>query len=59
MANRADPDQLAFQKPSDLDLHCLQWQVISGFSRTRINRILLSDIRDFSGLCSVLNCASN
>ena len=25
------------QKPSDLDLHCLQRQGISGFSRTRVN----------------------
>ena len=31
MANSADPDQ----KPTDLDLHCLQRQGISGFSRTR------------------------
>ena len=31
MANSADPDQLA-----DLDLHCLQRQGISGFSRTRV-----------------------
>ena len=31
MANSADPDQ----KPTDLDLHCLQRQDISGFSRTR------------------------
>ena len=31
MANSADPDQLA-----DLDLHCLQRQSISGFSRTRV-----------------------
>ena len=35
MVNSADPDQLA--KPTDLDLHCLQRQDISGFSRTRIN----------------------
>ena len=34
MANSADPDQLAYQKPTDLDLHCLQRQGISGFSRT-------------------------
>ena len=34
MANSADPDQLA----SDLDLHCLQRQDISGFSRTRVKR---------------------
>ena len=26
-----------FQKPTDLDLHCLQMQAISGFSRTRVN----------------------
>ena len=31
MANSADPDQL-----TDLDLHCLQRQVLSGFSRTRV-----------------------
>ena len=36
MANSADPDQLA-QKPTDLDLHCLQRQGKSGFSRTRVN----------------------
>ena len=33
MANSADPDQ----KPTDLDLHCMQRQGISGFSRTRVN----------------------
>ena len=32
MAKSADPDQLA---SSDLDLHCLQRQGISGFSRTK------------------------
>ena len=37
MANSADPDQLASSKPTDLDLHCLQRQGISGFSRTRYN----------------------
>ena len=26
------------QKPTDLDLHCLQRQVISGFSRTKVNK---------------------
>ena len=36
MANSADPDQLFFQKPTDLDLHLLQRQGISGFSRTRV-----------------------
>ena len=32
------------QKPTDLDLHCLQWQGISRFSRTRltISEVLLS-----------------
>ena len=28
---------LFLQKPTDLDLHCLQRQDISGFSRTRVN----------------------
>ena len=28
--------QLASQRPTDLDLHCLQRQGISGFSRTRV-----------------------
>ena len=32
MANSVDPGQ----KPTDLDLHCLQRQDISGFSRTRV-----------------------
>ena len=32
MANSADP----YQKPTDLDLHCLQRQGISGLSRTRV-----------------------
>ena len=36
MANSADPDQLASLKQADLDLHCLQRQGISGFSRTRV-----------------------
>ena len=34
MANNADPDQLA--SSTDVDLHCLQRQGISGFSRTRV-----------------------
>ena len=34
MSNSADPDQLA--SSTDLDLHCLQRQGISGFSRTRV-----------------------
>ena len=36
MANSADPDQLASSEPTDLDLHCLQRQDISWFSRTRV-----------------------
>ena len=37
MTNSADPDQLAsLKKPTDLDLHCLQRQGISGFSMTRV-----------------------
>ena len=44
MANSADPDQ----KPTDLDLHCLQRQSLSGFSRTRVKtfqklRLLLKE----------------
>ena len=37
MANSADPDQLASEKPTVVDLNCLQRQGISGFSRTRVN----------------------
>ena len=42
MANSADPDQLASTEanwsgsPTDLDLHSLQRQSLSGFSRTRV-----------------------
>ena len=32
MSNSADPDQLASSKPTDLDLHCLQRQGISGLA---------------------------
>ena len=31
------------QKPTDLDLHCLQRQGISGFSRTKVKDIILHD----------------
>ena len=41
MANSADPDHLASLKPTDLDLHCLQMQGISGFSRTRVKKNVL------------------
>ena len=40
MANSVDPDQ---KKPTDLDLHCLQRQGISGFSRTRVNSVVISN----------------
>ena len=36
MANSVDPDQLASQKPTDRDLHCLQRQGLPGLSRTRV-----------------------
>ena len=46
MANSADPDLLASEKPTNLDLHCLQRQDIYGFSRTRVKlterRLLLT-----------------
>ena len=52
MANSADPDQSA-QKPTDLDLHCLQRQDISGFSRTRANKKKTS-----LGFYSICECFS-
>ena len=33
------------QKPTDLDLHCLQWQGISGFSRTRGKVTYLKNVK--------------
>ena len=59
MANSADPDQLIcqiqiswlLQKPADLDLHCLQRQGISGYSRTSINLIS----RVMNGICTLDN----
>ena len=33
MTNSADPDQLLFQKPTDLDLHCLLRQSMSCSAR--------------------------
>ena len=38
MANSADPDQLASEEATDLDLHWLQKQSISGFSMTWVKR---------------------
>ena len=42
MANSADPDQLA--SPTDLDLHCLQRQDLSGFSRSRVKEVFFEPI---------------
>ena len=36
MSNSADPDQLASSEANNLELHWLQKQGISGFSRTRV-----------------------
>ena len=36
MANSAVQISWLLKKPTDLDLHCLQRQGISGFSRTRV-----------------------
>ena len=35
------------QKPTDLDLHCLQRQSISGFSRTRVKIFLINFVQVF------------
>ena len=37
MENSVDPDQLASQKPADLDLPCFQKMDMFGFSMLRIN----------------------
>ena len=37
MFNSVYPDQLASQKPADLDLHCFQ-KFFSEFRKTRVNR---------------------
>ena len=34
------------QKPTDLDLHCLQRQDISGFSRTRVKMLFFLSLQD-------------
>ena len=43
----------SIHKPSDLDLHCLQRQGISGFSRTRVKNcwVILSGSTLFSQAC--------
>ena len=49
MANSADPDQ----KPTDLDLHRLQRQGISGFSMTRVNCKILGPVVQSVVTCSL------
>ena len=39
MASSAEPDKLASSKANYLDLHCLQMQGISGFSRIRVKQL--------------------
>ena len=39
MANNADQISWLLQKPTDQDLHCLQRQGISWFSRTRVKEV--------------------
>ena len=51
MANSADPDQLASSEATDLDLHCLQRQDLSGFSRTRVNMSASSNLVLIFGSC--------
>ena len=36
MKNIVDPDQLASKKPADLDLHCFQNWIISGFRMDKV-----------------------
>ena len=50
MANSADPDQLACSEATDLDLHCLQRQGTSEFSRTRVKFWLQIAVEPFACL---------
>ena len=36
-----DPDQLASQKPADLDLHCFQNGIIWVYSMVRVNLLFI------------------
>ena len=51
MTNNTDPDQLASEEATDLDLHCFNREGISRFSKTRVKvseysgRILKKDIK--------------
>ena len=44
------------QKPTDLDLHCLQRQGISGFSRTRVKKIVCYNSEWYFNGQSVVCC---
>ena len=39
--NSVDPDQLASQKPADLDLHCFQNRIIWVYSMVRVNLLFI------------------
>ena len=36
-----DPDQLASEKPADLDLHCFQNRIIWVYSMVRVNLLFI------------------
>ena len=42
------------QKPTDLDLHCLQRQGISGFSRTRVKVVVCQNLSSWLSLNNVI-----
>ena len=46
MANSADPDQLASEKPTDLDLHC-KGSVYQGSTRQGLNCLLGKVVKCF------------
>ena len=48
-----------FQKPTDLDLHYLQRQGISGFSRTRVNIFILVTFTCFDAVYTTVSAAIN
>ena len=54
MTNSADPDQLASQKPTDLDLHCLQRQGICGLSRLGLTGIKAKSVSLSDGISSTV-----
>ena len=58
MTNSANPDQLASKKSTDLDLHCLQRQGTSGFSRTRVKTTFEFHFETYRVAVYVINCSS-